>query len=295
MRRVTVALWGCGRVGRATGELLAGAGYPLEWFCDASSSKSAWLAEHLGTGQVLHTRPEPPHHPEVDVIIDASGDRGLLPYWRETLRSGRARYVFLTRREPAADAQIMMGMPGEPQVAQEGKVTAMGSCTGNAFVPLVSHIAHDFPVDVVSVRVLHPLKQHEIFELRSIETALERSVADCNPELAAICSAESMELPVERGMALDVALTFAREVRREELRAWFASLEERYPFFVLSTVPETSSTITGNTASAVIDGGWRILDNHLRMLLWQDNELGVSARIFDLLETIQCQMTTPQS
>ncbi|MBU1239066.1 hypothetical protein KKF84_22025 [Myxococcota bacterium] len=286
MNKQTVALWGCGRIGRVTGKLLLENGYILCWLYDRDPSKSSTLASDLGAGEVGDAGLEPDAHPQVDVIIDATGDPSLLPYWEAVLHLGKSSNVFLTRREPKAQEHVMMGVASvEPSISQ-GTTVAMGSCTGNALVPFISHLSREYLPSTFSCRVLHPLKQDDDYSLRSIETALSRSLADWEPDLAKKAMTQSMELPVDRGMALDLSICFNQPVSQKSMESWLKSLPSRCPHIQFSHTPPTSDSIVGNKASAVIDPGWNMVGNQLRLLLWQDNELGVSARILDLLETI---------
>lgn len=281
MSRASVALWGCGRIGRATGELLGASSYEVKWLRDVNNAASAILSRDLGTGSILYTVPEPSGHPKVDVLIDASGDTSLLPYFASLLKAKRVSYVLLTRREPAADRQIMVGISQEGP--RPGEITAVGSCTGNALVPFLHHLDKAFPVREASCRVLHPLKQDKIVYLRSINTALGSSLADFDPELAEVTSADSMELPVDRGMALDLAVSFQKELPKEQFYSWLREYEQRTPAFGFSQRQESSGTIIGNKKGCVLDSTVRLFGSHFRGLLWQDNETGFSARILDAL------------
>ncbi len=287
MSRQTIALWGCGRIGRVTASLLIERGHRVPWLIDRDPAKSALLAQDLGQGRSCPASPEAQEHPEVDVVVDATGDATLLHYWNDVLKAQRASRVFFTRREPKADVRVMIGHAGDLPALPRGVTVDMGSCTGNALVPFISHLSRAFSPEELSCRVLHPLKQEKVLSLRSIETALENSLADWEPALADRTIAQSMELPVERGMALDLSVCFAQPVSKRSLESWIASLPTRCPQIQLSDAPPTSESIVGNPSSAVIDPGWRLVGNHLRLLLWQDNELGVSARIVDLLETLR--------
>jgi glyceraldehyde-3-phosphate dehydrogenase (NAD(P)+) (phosphorylating) len=283
MKRATVALWGYGRIGRSIIKILKNRDYSLRWLRDCNRIKCSDIPMTLSGCEILNLKPEPENHPLVNIVIDATGDKNLLPYWRKALEAKRMEYVILTRRDSDADLQVMVGLPNSTPAPLYGGITAVGSCTGNALVPFLSRLSVEFPFESVFCRVLHPLKQDKVFELRSIETALKLSVFDHEPSIASYTTAQSMEIPVERGMALDLSITFKNEIPKKELNKWFMKSAVDNDSFSLSHQPCTSASIVGNYSSAVLDSTWSLDNRNFRGLLWQDNEFGFSARVVDVL------------
>ncbi len=286
MERLTFTVWGCGRIGHQVAKHLHAAGHKILWCKDRDPARAGFLAQEI-QGSFLPEIPMAEHHPQCDVIVDATGDASLLPYWRKVLGARRARYVILTRREPEADMQVMAGLPGGLPSVPESSITAMGSCTGNAWVPFITHLSDRFDIESASCRVLHPLKQNEIHDLRVIPTALWHSLNDHRPSLASRFEASSMEIPVDRGMALDFAVAFSGKHSKEEILEFLKALtEEHHTMFGMAEEEPTSATITGDSRSWVLGPNWTVTGRLMRGLLWQDNEGGYAARILEVVKAL---------
>ena len=279
-----VAIWGCGRIGRAVAPLLVAEGFELVRVCDADPGKAVALARTLDldvTGSTdSHTWP-------VDLVIDATGDTALLPAWRARLASGEVTHVVLTRREPLADRSVIFGYDHEPtlRALARGTVIAAGSCTGNAVVPFLGLLWREYPPDAVSCDVLHPMKQYTEFILRQIPTALPLSIAEHLPSLSTCFQALAMEIPVSRGMAIDVAITFRDAPLR--LAELFAEANAAGGVFALAPGELDNERIIGSPHSCVLDRRWSLKGRHFRGLLWQDNEHGFACRVLDVCKHLR--------
>ncbi|MGM0596213.1 MAG: hypothetical protein ACQES9_04170 [Myxococcota bacterium] len=287
MNKHDLALWGCGKIGHATGKIIREKNLELKWVYDKNIAKAAIFQRDYEQGELLHCPPEADSFPKVETVIDASGDKHLLAYWEKVLQFKRIKHVILTRREPRADNHFMAGLYKQKPFFKKGSLTAMGSCTGNCLVPLLSHLETRFTPRAISCRILHPLKQNKIFSLRNINTALELSLQDHLPHLSNIFMGQSMELPTKRGMALDLAVNFKNPVKKKELAIFFQDLSDNHEFFHKSQQPVDSELVLDRPESAILDNNWRFTNNHFRGLIWQDNEYGFSSRIYDLMQYLE--------
>ncbi len=279
----TVALWGCGKIGRATAALLAENGFELAWLYDSQVEKAALLSKTLGCGRFFYQKPN--EHPPVDLIIDATGSGELVSRWHVLLKERIVRHVILTRREPKADVSVIFGVNHEKLRERTGTVIASGSCTGNTVIPFLHPVLSRFPAISVSCNVLHPLKQPADPSLHRIPTALPLSVADHLPGLAGSFEALAMEIPVQRGMAIDISITFRETpVGLEDL---LEQMHNESPIFRILPAPVSSETIIGQPWSCALERPWILQEQLFRGLLWQDNEHGFSCRVLDICKYLR--------
>ncbi|MDA3864765.1 MAG: hypothetical protein PF689_12960 [Deltaproteobacteria bacterium] len=287
MNKHDLALWGCGKIGQATGKIIRQKNLELKWVYDKNIAKAAIFQRNYEQGELLHKPPDAASFPKVKTVIDASGDENLLAYWTKVLQFKRVKHIILTRREPRADNHYMAGLYSQKPFFKKGSITSMGSCTGNCLIPLISHLETSFAPAAISCRILHPLKQDKIFTLRNIKTALKLSLQDHLPHLTDIFIGQSMELPTKRGMALDLAINFKNPVKKNELTDFFENLSDNYEFFHKSRQSVDSDLVINRPESAILDINWKFTNNHFRGLIWQDNEYGFSSRIYDLMQYLE--------
>ncbi|MBN2723825.1 MAG: hypothetical protein JXR95_07135 [Deltaproteobacteria bacterium] len=278
------ALWGCGKIGRATAQLLKENNCNLSWIYDQQTEKAAYLSRNCDMGKILFHPPQ--YHPEVDIVIDATGDASLMDYWQRELKSGRVKNVIFTRREPEADFNMVIGVDSGV-VPPSGTSIGSGSCTGNAMLSFLYPLYRNFSLESAACTVLHPLKQNEDLTIHKIPTALEKSVNDVIPEFSDRFDAISMEIPVLRGMVLDVCVDFKENISRGVLEEFFTRQYNGSKIFRISDEKLTNDKIVGSPFSGVLESDWKFSRNRFRGLIWQDNEYGFSSRIIDIMKILR--------
>jgi D-erythrose 4-phosphate dehydrogenase len=286
MKSFSIAITGCGRVGESVVSALLNHKHKIKYFMDINDENSIGFIKKFNFGELIRSDVKINEFPEVDIIVDSSGDIELLEFWKQLINIKKIKGVILTRRESQINNKIMVGISQPPYMLGENKIISIGSCTGNGIVPFAVDLSKAFPVKSITCRVLHPLKQSKVFDMRVIETALNDSFYDFAPDLSEGFFAQSMEIPVDRGMALDISICFKNKVIVDELNKYLALKSEKDSIFEISRIVNSSSTIIGNKNSSVLDPDWMFCNNQFRALIWQDNEFGYANRVLDVLNNL---------
>ena len=114
---------------------------------------------------------------------------------------------------------------------------------------------------------------------------LERLIPSLKGKIAAV----STRVPVANGAMADISVVLKNKISREQIHAIFEEEANAKYKGVLAVNHEqlVSLDFKGNTHSCVVDATLTsIVGNHLKLIVWFDNEYGFTSRMIDWVRTI---------
>ena len=242
----------------------------------------------------------------IDWVVEASGHFTHRDDAIKHIKAG-ANYVLITAPAHDEDVVIIPGVNQQLFDARKHHIVSLGSCTTNAFIPML-RVMHDaFTIVQGYMTTVHAYTNTQV--LLDVETDdLRRSrAAALNiiptstgatsmlnkllPELAGKIPATSIRVPVAKVSLIDLTLCTQRELTVDAMHAAFknAIKGSMAGIIGLTMQPLVSSDFSGTPYSVVIDGLLTHAQGKVGKLFgWYDNEWGYSQRLKDFLYCVAC-------
>lgn len=237
----------------------------------------------------------------IDWVVDASGhfthrDKAMLH-----LQSG-AKYVLITAPATGEDISIIPGINQQQFDPKKHKIVSLGSCTTNAFIPMLKVIHDNFGITGGFMTTIHAYTNSQVLldvEAKSLRlsraaaqniipttTGASKMIAKVLPELGDKVKASSLRVPVDVVSLVDLTVNTKQPVSVQTLNATFEKAAKTHLKNILAITDEplVSSDFKGNPHSVTIDGlSTDALGNTAKVFGWYDNEWGYSERLKDFL------------
>jgi len=237
----------------------------------------------------------------IDWVVDASGKYTAREQAQKHCDSG-ARHVLITAPAKGDDVTIIPGVNSQMFDAKKHTIVSLGSCTTNAFMPLLK-VMHDtfgitkgFMTTVHAYTASQVLLDNQAKDLRlsraaalniiPTTTGAAGMIARVIPELKDIIKASSMRVPVAKVSIMDIALVLKKVATTKQVNDAFvlASQSTLKNIMQVSFEPLVSSDYSMANYSVIVDGLLTdTVDNLVKVFGWYDNEWGYSERLKDFL------------
>lgn len=235
----------------------------------------------------------------IDLVIESSGFFTKSSEAKKHIEAG-AGYVLITA--PAKDdvVTIIPGINEDAFDPQRDKIISLGSCTTNAFLPLLKvlndHLAiqagfmttvHAYTNSQVLIDVEHKdLRRSRAAALNIIPTTTgaAKLVDKIIPQLAGKIQAQAMRVPVAKVSIIDLTINTQTALTVDMVNELFktASSGSLKGIMNISFEPLVSSDYSGNPYSVVVDGLMtQVIGTMANVYGWYDNEWGYSCRLKD--------------
>lgn len=238
---------------------------------------------------------------KTDWVVEASGrfttkDNAMLH-----LKAG-AKKVLITAPSSDADITIIPGVNDNQYVDQKHNIISLGSCTTNAFAPLVKVIketfgltnglmttTHAYTNDQVLLDVEHKDPRRARAAAMNIiptKTGADKVIIQLFPELEGKMKALAIRVPVPLGSLIDFSFSTEKPTTQDTINTVFQKAAQSSLKNILeySQAPLVSSDVIGNHHSCVFDSLLtQSLGNMHKVFAWYDNEFGYSNRLMDFL------------
>jgi len=239
----------------------------------------------------------------IDTVIEATG---LFTHSSEAslhLSSGAKKVLLSTYGK---DIPSSIWGVNQHTVSRETKIVSPGDCTVNCVAPLLDTVKQQWGIRSAHINVIqgYTTRQELIdspykgfrrgraaansiipFEV-NIKSVLENVFSTLEGKIESM----STRVPIPCGALADISIVSERPSNRQEVNALFESASQKNLKNIVSIThdPIVSSDVLGNPHSGIIDGSLTRVtnDNHLRLMVWFDNEWGYSNRLYDWIKFI---------
>lgn len=237
----------------------------------------------------------------IDWVIDASGKYTKREKAQEHLKAG-AQSILITAPASDDDVTIIPGINMSDYDAQKDTIVSLGSCTTNAFMPILKVMHDTFKIDHGFMTTIHAYTNSQVLlDVEDSDLRLSRAAAlniipsstgaakmikKIIPELAHSIKATSIRVPVAKVSLMDIVLTTNTQTTAEQINQVFEYESQKGLNGILkvSHEPLVSSDYSGSPYSVVIDGLLTASQGSLcKIVGWYDNEWGYSERLKDFL------------
>lgn len=237
----------------------------------------------------------------IDWVVDCTGKFTKKALAEKHIAAG-ANFVLITAPATNEDIAIIPGVNDDLFDSNTHRIVSLGSCTTNAFFPLLDVIHKEFGIERGTITTVHAYTNSQT--LLDIPTKDPRSsraaalniipsttgalsmVAKLFPELQDKIMATSVRVPVGDVSLLDFSFVCQKKLSVESVHATLiqASKLRMRDIISITAEPLVSSDFKGNSCSVVVDSLLTQASGQLGKLFgWYDNEWGYSCRLRDFL------------
>ncbi len=238
---------------------------------------------------------------DIDWVVDASGAFTKREKAELHLQSGAER-VLITAPAVNEDASIIPGINLETYDAKKHRIVSLGSCTTNAFIPMLKVIHDTFGITNGFMTTVHAYTNSQVLldvEAKSLRlsraaalniipttTGASKMLAKVLPQLGSLIKATSLRVPNGMVSLIDLTVNTQTTLSAQSLNDAFAKAAQSNlkNIMAVCSEPLVSSDFKGNSHSVTIDAlSTDAVGNTAKVLGWYDNEWGYSERLKDFL------------
>lgn len=239
----------------------------------------------------------------IDVLLECSGQYGSRADILRFIDAGCPRVLLSHPGNSAGDVDrtIVYGINHDSLSGSE-TIVSNASCTTNAVVPVLKVLDQAFGIQHAFLTTLHSVMNDQplidgyhhsdLRRTRSamqsivpVETGLAQGVERLLPPLFGKVQAKAIRVPVVNVSAIDMMLTFQKDVGAEDLNVFLQNVASESPgLMAYSNHPHASIDFNHNSHSAIIDGSQTRTngDGFANLFIWFDNEWGFANRMLDV-------------
>jgi glyceraldehyde 3-phosphate dehydrogenase len=241
----------------------------------------------------------------IDWVVDCSGHYTKREKAEQHLKAG-AKKVLISAPAHGDDVTIIPGVNNEAYDAAKHAIISLGSCTTNAFLPMLSVLDKNFNLKKIFMVTTHAYTNTQALldvdmgdARRSRAAALNivpsttgatSTVSKVLPRLGPLVQGMSIRVPVAKVSLLDITFEGDTEISVDELNKVFEKASKTEPLQgILTTTKEelVSSDFNNNPHSVIVDETLtQAMDTMGKVFGWYDNEWGYSERLKDFLMMI---------
>jgi glyceraldehyde 3-phosphate dehydrogenase len=237
---------------------------------------------------------------KVDVVLECSGKFTSKPAAEEHIKAGAKKVLLSTTGSD--DVPLMIYGFNQNGLANDTHIISPGGCMTNCSVHIL-YILQSIGIKSAQLNILHSYTSrqelvdapHKHFRrgraasesIIPVEIDLHHSIERLMPGLKDKIAAVSTRVPVANGAMADFSVQMSDEVTAKQINTLFkkAADNEYKGILEYTEDPLVSLDIKGNTHSCIVDGTLTsVVGNHLKLIVWFDNEFGFTSRMVDWLE-----------
>ena len=239
----------------------------------------------------------------VDLVIECSGVYSKKEKASLHLESG-AKHVLLSTTGDT-DVPLLVYGYNHDEWRAEDKIVSPGGCMTNSSTPVLDILESAIGIESAQLNFLHSYTSrqqlvdapHQDFRrgraaaesIIPVEIDQAGTLERLIPSLKGKIAAVSTRVPVANGAMADINVVLKNKIAKEQVHAIFEEEANAKYKGVLAVNHEqlVSLDFKGNTHSCVVDATLTsIVGNHLKLIVWFDNEYGFTSRMIDWVRTI---------
>lgn len=237
----------------------------------------------------------------IEWVVEASGRFTSREKANLHLQAG-AQKVLITAPSDSADITIIPGVNQDKYQASNHHIVSLGSCTTNAFAPLVKVLKEHFGVSCGLMTTTHAYTNDQVLldvehkdprraraaalNIIPTKTGADKVITHLFPELEGKIKALALRVPVPLGSLIDFSFESIKPMGAEAINSVLkrAAEHELKNIMQYQDQPLVSSDFIGNPHSCIIDSLLtQSVGNMGKVFAWYDNEFGYSMRLRDFL------------
>jgi glyceraldehyde 3-phosphate dehydrogenase len=235
----------------------------------------------------------------VDLVIESTGiftDRDKAAVHLE----GGAPFVIVSAPSTGADGTFVIGV-NEKDFDGSQKVSSIGSCTTNCFVPMVQVLDDAFGIQNGLMNTIHSYTQDQNLQdgphkdlrraraaalnIVPTSTGAAKATSVVLPNMKGLLDGTSLRVPTPVGSITDFTANLKKEVTVDEVNAAFREAAGGKMKGVLryNEDPIVLQDVVGDPHSSIFDAPLTMANGSMvKVFSWYDNEWGFSNRLVEM-------------
>lgn len=238
----------------------------------------------------------------IDWVVDCTGQFTSREGASKHLKAG-AKNVLISAPAKDEDVSIIPGVNDDMYDAQKHRIVSLGSCTTNAFLPMLKVLHDTFILEKCFMTTVHAYTSSQLLldndakDLRRARagalniiptsTGAMKMVGKVIPELVGRVEAMALRVPVAKVSLIDLTCITKKKMTVESINNAFLEAAQGAMKNVMAYTQEqlVSSDFYGNPHSVIVDSQMTSVcgDTMAKTLGWYDNEWGYSERLKDFI------------
>ena len=240
----------------------------------------------------------------VDVVLESTGRFTKRADCDKHLQAG-AKKVLVSAPAKGEDLTIVVGVNDHLYDKATHHVVSAASCTTNCLAPVVKVLNDAFGIQHGLMTTVHAftndqrildLPHEDLRRARAASlniipttTGAASAVSKVLPELEGRLDGMAMRVPVADGSVVDLVVTLARDVTKDEVNAAVRGAASQAPLqgiLEYSEEPLVSTDVIGNPHSSVFDAkSTTVIGKRMvKVVSWYDNEFAYAKRAAEIIE-----------
>jgi glyceraldehyde 3-phosphate dehydrogenase len=235
----------------------------------------------------------------VDVVIESTGIFTTRDQASVHLEQG-APHVIVSAPSTGADGTFVMGVNEHEFDAAKHKVTSIGSCTTNCFVPMVQVLDDAFGIDNGLMTTVHSYTQDQNLQdgphkdmrraraaalnIVPTSTGAAKATGKVLTAMEGRLDGTSLRVPTPVGSITDFVAVLKQEASAADVNRAFreAAAGKMSKIMEYTEDPIVLQDVVGNPKSCVFDAPLTMVNKNLvKVFGWYDNEWGFSNRLVE--------------
>jgi glyceraldehyde 3-phosphate dehydrogenase len=241
------------------------------------------------------------HKRAIDWVVECSGQFTKREGAEKHLKAG-AKAVLISAPAEGEDVAIIPGVNDAQYEKQKHRIVSLGSCTTNAFLPMLKVLHEVWAMDQGLMMTTHAYTNSQALldvdgkdprrsraaalNLCPTTTGAAKMVGKIIPALADKVDAYAVRAPIGIVSLLTIVFTSAKNLTIKALNDSFAEVAagSLKGIVAISFDPLVSSDYQGTSHSVIIDGLMtQVIKSQATISGWYDNEWAYSCRMKDFL------------
>lgn len=237
----------------------------------------------------------------IDWVVECTGKFTKRDDAIKHIQTG-AKYVLITAPATDEDISIIPGVNDAQFDPQKHKIVSLGSCTSNAFLPMVKILHAEFGIDRGAMTTIHAYTNSQVLldvegsDIRSSRAAalniiptssgVGKMIGKIVPDLEGKITVTSVRVPVAKVSLIDFSFNAQKKLSISAIHDTFIGVSQYQMHGIVgfTILPLVSSDYSGDSRSVIIDGLLtQVNGNMAKVFGWYDNEWGYSTRLKDFL------------
>lgn len=241
----------------------------------------------------------------VDWVVDCSGSFTTRDQAQCHIDAG-AKKVLISAPGHDEDVTIIPGVNMAKFDLRKHHIVSLGSCTTNAFIPLIFLLHKHFDIESGFMTTVHAYTNSQVLldveakDLRCARaaalniipttTGASAMLAKMIPALSDKIACTSVRVPVGKVSLIDLSVVFHKATTAQDIHDMFktAAAGQMEGILAVTNEPLVSSDFSGNSHSVVVDMLLtQVVGNSAKIFGWYDNEWAYSVRLADFLQYVE--------
>ncbi|PKN03518.1 type I glyceraldehyde-3-phosphate dehydrogenase [Candidatus Dependentiae bacterium HGW-Dependentiae-1] len=239
---------------------------------------------------------------KVDWVVECSGHFTSRDGAQKHLQAG-AQAVLISAPAKGEDINIIPGVNDAAFKKELHKIVSLGSCTTNAFMPMLKVLNDAFSLEHAVMTTIHAYTNTQVLldvdgedarrsraaalNIIPTSTGAQKMLESVLPELAGRVQAVALRVPVAKVSLIDLTVMTKKTLTRQTINSAFlqAARGQMKNIVSVTNEPLVSTDFGGNSHSVIIDSLLTDVcgDRVGKVFGWYDNEWGYSVRLKDFL------------